>query len=235
MSEVSVVFTAYQRPEYLRETLDSWAHVRGIFDVEMTMFLEPSDRFNEMVRVTEESGLPIRLVVNGQREGVLVNPWKALDCAFIANDFVILAEEDVIVSSDILEYFEEQRIEYTWNDALGVCAYSGREVGDPSKVHLSLDFSVLLWGTWYHNWRNYIRDAWDKDYSTNNGMFGVEAGWDWELARLAKRLNKPFVHPEVSRSKHIGEFGGMHTTPETHRALRCPTFQLSRDPVDYSR
>src|SRR6266566_1919850 len=228
MTALSVVFTAYQRPHYLKETLDSWAHVRGISSISMSIFIEPSDLQDDMIQVVHESKLSLDVVLNKERLGVLVNAWRALNFAFFQTDadFTILAEEDVIVSSDTLEYFQYQIDHYSCHDALGVCAYSGRDKGDTDKTHLSFDFSVLLWGTWYDNWIDCIKDNWDKDYSTNNGTPGVEAGWDWHLARLSKKFNRPFIHPEVSRSKHIGEFGGMHTTPETHAALRCPTFQL---------
>ena len=55
---------------------------------------------------------PAVIALNRLRQGVLGNPWLALDHAFGVSpdlhgprDFAILAEEDLIVSPDVLEYF----------------------------------------------------------------------------------------------------------------------------------
>ena len=45
------------------------------------------------------------ITINPQRYGVLGNPWHAFNDGFAVSDFVVLAEEDLIVSEDVLEYF----------------------------------------------------------------------------------------------------------------------------------
>lgn len=229
----SVVFTAYQRPHYLRETLASWANVRGIDNVRLYLHLEPSELMPEMLGVIKDSGLPIETTLNAKHLGVLVNPWTALNTVFsrTGSGFTVLAEEDVIVSDDVLEYFHDAVMRCGPQRALGVCAFSDRGAGDPDKIYLAHHFSPLIWGTWGETWFQHIRDDWDKDYSTNNGIPGVEAGWDYQLVRISNRTNLPFMHPDVSRSRHIGEFGGTHTTPETWASLSSPTFQLHRAPI----
>lgn len=231
--KISVVFTAYQRPHYLQETLASWAEVRGIDDVQLYLYLEPSDVMPEMLGVIKDSGLPIETTLNETRLGVLVNPWTALNDVFrrTGAGFTVLAEEDIVVSQDVLEYFTEATARCGPQRALGVCAFSERSSGDVDMIYLAHHFSPLIWGTWGETWFQHLRDTWDKDYSTHNGIPGVEAGWDYQLVRTSNRTNLPFVHPEVSRSKHIGQFGGAHATPETWASLSCNTFQLTRDPV----
>lgn len=230
--KTSIVFTAYQRPHYLKQTLASWADVRGIESVDLHLLLEPSDRRAEMLDVIMTSGHSITVELNEHRLGVLVNPWTALNTVLnhSTTDFVILAEEDVIVSQDVLEYFTAAAARSGPDTALGVCAFSERPSGDPSATYLDSHFSPLVWGTWRENWYRYLRDTWDKDYSTHNGIPGVEAGWDYQFVRISHQTQLPFVHPEVSRSKHIGQFEGAHTTPETWASLSCPTFQLAREP-----
>lgn len=229
-----IVFTAYKRPQYFKETLESWAQVRGIKDIPITVFLEPSDVQDEMVEVALSVGLRVEVVLNPTKLGVLGNPWQALSHGFSRGNFVILAEEDLIVSTDTLEYFAAVTSRVGPEEALGVCAHTMAEAGDPAKWYMEERFEVLLWGTWEQNWREVIRDTWDKDYSTHDGVPGQHAGWDWNLGRISRQRHKPFVIPEVSRSKHIGQFDGRHTTPESFAAESTPTFQLTRVPVRFS-
>lgn len=227
---INIVFTAYNRPDYLRQTLSSWRDVRGVDQVSMHMFLEPSQERLAMVQVVEQCGLPIELHLNSSKQGVLHNPWQAMQWSFsqTAADFTILAEDDIIVSSDVLEYFELACKSFGPQKALGVCSYTANLGEDKFHVKLVQNFEVLIWGTWRDSWESHIRDTWDHDYSTNSGTPGQNAGWDHNLSRLSKTV-LPFVHPEVSRCKHIGREGGTHMTSSWFDTLSCPTFQLDRE------
>ena len=229
--DVEIVMTAYKRPEYLAQALASWKNVRGIEDVPFTLFLEPSPKAPEMLDVIKHSGLDMEVVRNTHLQGVLTNPWKALDYAFAEPTcgFAILAEEDLVVSPDVLEYFAKARRQFEAQEPLGICCYSGAPEGTPDEITLHQSFDVWIWGTWKHCWEHYIRDTWDFDYSTNNGILGVAAGWDWNLTRISKRLNKPFVKTSNSRSKHIGKENGTHMTPHLFEEIcNCPTFSFDR-------
>lgn len=231
-----LVFTSFMRPEYLMETLDSWNNARGIRNIEKQLFLDPSPAQEGMKAVAAQSMPDLEVTVNDHRKGVLTNPWNAIDTAFEDPevDFVILGEEDLIVSSDILEYFQWAKAAYSPEEALGVCCYTAAQEGSEAHTELGPDFGVWIWGTWRESWFDHIRVTWDHDYSTNNGRPGVDAGWDHNLNRLAKTV-KPFVHSAVSRSKHIGEHNGSHMTPSLFATMLCPTFKLDRDPVAYVR
>jgi hypothetical protein len=228
-----VAFTAWRRPHYLRETLDSWREVRGVDDVELHLMLEPSDRLAEMVAVIRQSDLVINTHLNPARLGVARNPWHALETVFVLGaEFAILAEEDIVVSDDVLEWFGHARQIHKHNEqVLGICAYTEREQGRPEATLLSDQFAVLLWGTGATNWCTTLRDAWDQDYTTHGGRPGHESGWDWEMTRLARRTGQMWVHPEVSRSRHIGELEGVHTSSATWEAEHCPTFRAHRPPI----
>lgn len=224
---INIVFTAHRRAPYLRRSLESWARVRGIENTEIDIFLDPSDRQSEMLRVMEESTLNITIHENTHKHGVLGNPWRALNYSFNnGSDFTILAEEDIIVSDDILEYFGRAKRVYTPSDVLGICSHTYNLAGTQDELRLERRFEVLVWGTWKESWEHHIRDTWDHDYSTGLAN-GAEAGWDWNLSRLAKSVN-PFVHPGVSRSCHIGELEGVHTTPEMYPATVAATFEEHR-------
>lgn len=224
-----IAFTAHRRPHYLRETLASWREVRGVDDVELHLLLEPSDRQSEMIEVIRQSDLVINTHLNPIRLGVARNPWHALETVFVLGaEFAILAEEDIIVSDDVLEYFAYARERHKYDErVLGVCAYTERDEGLPAATLLSEQFAVLLWGTGASGWCTALRDAWGAETGSRPGH---ESGWDWEMSRLARRTGRVWVHPEVSRSRHIGEFEGVHTTAATWAAEHCPTFRAHRPP-----
>ncbi len=232
---IDLVFTSYCRPDYLAETLYSWSKVRGIQSIKKTLFLEPSNVEDQMLATVERSGLEIEVVRNPVKQGVLTNPWKALNWSFDrGSEFTVLGEEDLVVSSDILEYFEWARLAYSPEEALGVCSYTAGPAGqDERSTFLHEFFEVWVWGTWRYSWFEHIKDTWDHDYSTGLPN-GTQAGWDWNLSRLSASV-KPFVHVASSRSKHIGEHGGTHMTPGMFASMPCPSYTLERSTVDFHR
>ena len=160
---IAVVMTAYQRPDYLEQTLKSWAGVRGLADVvSQTIHVEQSSVEYRVKCLAWEYGWSPR--PNGGRLGVLVNPVESVSWAFRSYpeaDFVVIAEEDVVVASDILEYFQwAQRFRY--DESVGVvCAHrpQGTTVAQPrtDAVLRVPGFSCpLLWGTWRDRWEDFI-------------------------------------------------------------------------------
>lgn len=231
----SIVFTSYKRPQYLKETLASWKNVRGIDDIDKFILIDPSPVQDEQIKVIEESGLTrLGYTVNSYRYGVMENPFQALSWGFQAADFVILAEEDLIVSSDSLEYFQWASEAYNSKEALGVCSFT-TEANSPEITKLEEAFDVWVWGTWKESWETYLRDSWDHDYSTNNGIPGQQAGWDWNISRLTKSLHLPFVRPCSSRSQHIGKYDGQHMIPSEFEFHNSSSFQLDRPITEYRR
>lgn len=233
MSDIGLVFTCNNRPEFLQETLESWSNVRSLDSWKKWIFVEPSDRRSEVLQVIKKSGLNFNVVLNDKKNGVLHNPWVAMDTAFSDGcDFAVLAEDDIIVSSDIAEYFTALFGMFSPVDTLGVSAYSSLASGDPARVLRIPHFWGLLWGVWKESWYDHLRDTWDHDYSTHNGIPGVESGWDWNInTRIMPDLGKSFIAPEVSRSRHIGRYGE-HVRPQDFENVSpSPSFQLSREPV----
>jgi hypothetical protein len=219
------------RLDYLRDTLDSWRNVRGLKDWLFRFHVEfGGDLSRSNVKVindwaTEMDLNTVHVVQNSSRLGVLRNPWSAFSSAFgLGASFVVLVEEDVLVSNDVLEYMTKTSLEYSDNpNVLAVCAASFGPVGDPEATYLAQDFCPLIWGTWADRWRDILRDSWDHDYSTGNAD-GSQAGWDWNIRkRILPQRDMVCVFPLVSRSLHIGRFGA-HMRPEEFAASQSPSF-----------
>lgn len=231
----SVVFTCYNRPEFLSETLASWEKVRGIEAWRKWIFVEPSDRRDEVLRIINASSLDFTVVLNEWRFGVLHNPWAALDTAFYnGSDFAVLAEDDIIVSTDTVEYFTAASNMYSPDETLGVSAFTTSPSGDSGKMLRVPTFGGLVWGVWRQSWYDHLRDTWDHDYSTHNGIPGEQSGWDWNInMRIMPKLGKNFISPEVSRSRHIGRYGVHIQTKDFDVTSPSPSFIAERPKVDY--
>lgn len=226
---VSLVFTAHKRPYYMRESLESWKQARGYQSLKRHVFVDPSPRRGEMLSVFAQGDPDLYVHINNEHYGVLGNPWHALNYAFEADkaDFVILAEEDLVVTPDVLDYFAFTSMEYQPQEALAVCAYNKEPGNSLGRTFLREGFEVWIWGLWRENWYSKIRDTWDFDYSTNNGVPGIDAGWDHNITRIS-RQGHPCVYPEVTRSRHIGRLEGSHMQEHWFQTMQPATFDLDR-------
>lgn len=214
------------RPQYLAETLESWSMVRGLADWPFIFAVEPGPHAPECVDLIERhlDGLQVSVVLNERRLGVLGNPHFVLGRGFEVARYVVLAEEDVLVSNDVLDYLAwGDRTFETDGSALGVCAASKSLLldGHLSAVRQVCDFSPLVWATWRDRWEGILRDTWDLDYSS--GPTREESGWDWNIGRLLQARDMYCVFPDVSRSLHIGVYG-VHVRPEFFEASQEPSF-----------
>lgn len=226
-----LVFTGFNRPNYLREAIASWNQAGGIQNWDASFSLEPSDVESQMISEFEQlRSKTLTGEVNSTRFGVLVNPFAAMKRSFArGSDFSVLAEDDIIVSSDVLEYFEWASEEYKEDESvLAILAYSRiTSENDPqnrSGVARTKVFCPLVWGTWRHRWEFPIEPNWDLNYSSGRPD-GSEAGWDWNMMRLAVRRGEDFIYPTDSRSNHIGLYGGTHTSPESFPESQAYTFR----------
>jgi hypothetical protein len=228
-----LTFTAYFRANYLKQAVHSWNQTSNILDWPVSYRLEPTNEQVQDAMINEFNQLECKSLlgdINLRRLGVLRNPHAALTAAFDAgNEFVVLAEDDVVVSDDCLEYFEWAMETYKEdNSVLGVLAYSRIRmencVQGPSDVSRTKVFCPLIWGTWKDRWESIIEPNWDLDYSSGEAD-GSCAGWDWNMMRVAVRENKDFLYPAMSRSTHIGRFGGTHASELDFPESQAETFK----------
>jgi hypothetical protein len=228
-----IAFTVCHRPAYLAWVLQSWRDVRGIGDAHLIFRCEPG--CDEAVALCEAVDFAERtVIVNPERFGVLGNPWQALNCGFAVADYVILAEEDLIVSTDALEYLTWCRDRYQDNpEVLAVTTHQYAEQPGgvagvmPQRFDQDPDPHFWVWGTWRDRWENSLRDDWDFTYRAR--------GWDWRvkdywLMTRGMRL----MAPCLSRSQHVGRLGGVHCTPDQYETMRSRCFVPLIAPQEYA-
>lgn len=231
----SLFITAANRPHYFRETMNSWRQVRGFYDWRVVIRLEPTDQVEAHRNIISElEHQHLQVIVNPQVYGVLHHPWMGFNDLFLFSDFVVRAEDDLLVSEDILEYFDWASEEYVEDQEIAaILGYNSNEASEfgISDVERVEDFSPWVWGTWGDRWESYIRDTWDHDYSTYNGTPGHQAGWDWNLnTRILPSLEKKCIVPARSRVQNIGVYG-VHGTPENFE--QSSTFEAKVPSVLY--
>lgn len=217
-----VTLTSTHRPEYLRQSLQSWVEAERSDEITFLIHQEPTAKINACKHVVDETlgnDFSRAWFVNSRILGPLNNPYSALKRAYSLADgeIVVLAEDDAIVSKDIVNYFEwgHQQTEGF------VCAFQG---GSPESLgygsvsfNLQERFSPTIWSASKHLFDNYLDDTWQHDY--------LHKGWDWYFNDYVIPHNGiPVLVPEMSRSQHIGEYGGAHCTPEMFEALKAPRF-----------
>ena len=215
----ALFFTAYDRPEYLRQTLQSWENVRGIQDWHVVFRIEPSPRQQDIEVLfrlfAETMMLPsFEILINETKLGVLEHPYVGFSELFQRFNFVVRAEDDLLVSDDILEYFTYAAETYEHDiDIATVNAFS-KISGEDHRLFRQQRFNPWIWGTWKHIWDRLLEPTWDHDYSTFNGVPGVESGWDWNIdTRLLAKNGYSAIYPENSRVQNIGLWG-IHGTPD---------------------
>lgn len=216
-----IALTANNRAKYLEQTLESWREVDWIEYALIRFHVEPGNQ--SVLELCESVDFcSTEITLNEERLGVLHNPWVALDTSFKKAPFVILAEDDVIVAPDILRYFSAMDRHKYDSRVLAVCAFQGSPVhGAPHLTWKEHHFAPLIWGTWKGRWKNRLRDTWDHDYSSGRGD---HSGWDWNIRLRVMREDDSCIFPDVSRSQHIGQYGGAHMMPEDFAASQAPMF-----------
>jgi hypothetical protein len=227
MSGPVVVFTvAGRRLPYLKETVASWADVRGVDQATLVFCLEPTID-NWVIReclLARQFAARVLVSENRRTEGVSLNPWHAMELGFRLADFVVLAEEDTPVSTDVLEYFAWARKSYEgWSNLRAICAHQiGEPLGGEDEVLKSRHFSPVVWGTWAGHWRSFFRDDW-----------GGPNGWDAQVNAKLRETGSQVLIPARSRSQHIGEHGGAHCTPDYFPHTVSRSWQAEYGPQSY--
>lgn len=229
-----LVFTAYNRPQYFNPVMASWTAARWFAIWPNEVFLEPSSIQDTMADIAHHHGAQVHF--NPTRYGVLSNPWHALEHTFTGGaDFAVLAEDDVLVSDDILEYFTFAARAFRNERVLAVCAASFAPASPPEHTQQLLyttQFCPLVWGTWADRWTNVLRDTWDHDYSSGTPE-APQSGWDWNI-NLRLMRDWHIIAPAASRSTHIGKEQGVHTTADSFPGSVAATFTAHRSPAPFT-
>jgi hypothetical protein len=235
----TIAFTVSgQREHYLRKAIDSWARVRGIQDAHLLFCVDPlrpvHDRFpvGEFKAFLQRSFRSSEVIVNDTRLGPTGNTQEAMQQGFLRrpDDFVILAEEDLVVADDVLEWFTWAQRYREDKEIQTVCGHIHNSSGRPDQAVRVSWFSPLLWGTWLDRWVDFISKDWQ-------GLPDNPGAWDAHLRNRIADAGLFTLFPGRSRVLHIGEVSTL--TPGLlaeyfFEASQSKVFQASYPPQEFT-
>lgn len=223
----ALLITAYDRLRYFQEVLYSWHSVRQLDEWHVVISIDPSRFTKHMVEEAEEfihhRGLTdVEIVVHEDHLGVYEHPLVMMDRLFAQGyEFVVRAEDDLVVSEDVLEFFEVAAFTYEPSTSVVTAQAWSDDDGRDDVIEKIDRFCPWVWGTWVDRWFDFVSPAWRID----TGVGIHDRGWDWNLQRAFVREGVGAVHPRASRVQNIGEFGE-HGTPANY--VVSPSFMAHR-------
>jgi len=258
-AHMAVMITAKSRPDYLTRTLTSWKAARGITEVRAPRRVAlgwDDAKYAEMVMVIEAARKPpnpCHWLIKPDSTAARASNGMAraiAECvtAMFADpqvDFVVMGEEDVIVSDDVLELMAWGAGRF--RDDKRVLAVNGHDEGgqgwcvpgigalngdaDQWAIRLNQSFNPWCWGTWRDRWFDVLEPAWD--YEVNSGG-AMDSGHDHHLARrVIPNGGYLCVTPDASRSQNIGQYGGWAADPAKFGETQSASFRQERGPGEY--
>jgi hypothetical protein len=189
----------------LAKTLKSLFNVRGILSEQVHVFHDGGDaQVREMVQELAPfvRYVPHQSEGNNGAERISAHYKFALSTIFAmysSSEFVLVVEDDMIFSSDLLEFFVQLAPMYRTDPSLH-CISSFNDNGfkglvrDPGRLHRT-DFFIGLGWIVYRNLFNEWLPKWPL------------AHWDHFLRDPHVRQGRHCVYPEISRNYNIGEVG----------------------------
>jgi len=214
-----VAMTANNRPKYLHRVLQTWEAANDLHKLPFIFQVEPvMPMVMDMCKAFPGTNV---VNINPYVYGALGNPWHALNTGFeYGADFVILAEDDSVVSPDVLDYFYWASTHFQGRqETLAVCSFNHFSNGRSNEVFRRKWFASVVWGTWRNRWEQLMREDWGWDY-------GGDGPWDTRFVRMMPERNMNCLFPCVSRSQHIGEHG-THMDASMFHKLQADSLHVS--------
>ncbi len=225
MSFKAIAITAFKRPQYFEEMLQSLIK-NDLTDWRVYIQLEPSSHHERFLEIAERLLKPYNysITVNTTRLGVKYNPYHMLENVFNSGAMCcIYLEEDLIVSPDLIKLAnwylaQDLRDVLVLNLLSGGCCSAGfiSNPNEPNKLFKAKTFNSLGLVIIEQQWQQHFKVNWlrtPKHALTKNGL--RFDGWDLAIFDyLLASENLYVLQPIFARASHIGKDNATHTTPE---------------------
>jgi hypothetical protein len=258
-SDVVLLTTACRRPQYLEQSLASWGRVRGVGRLgHFCVALGNSEFRAEQVDVVNHAAHLLgldhgRFSVLPDSPAAVASPGmhRAIGEAILwirehlKPAAIIFTEEDIEVSSDVLEYMLWALGRFAGeSQVLTVCAHDvggqgwdvpgiGARGGSARQESVQLldYFNPWCWATWCDGRADFLLEHWDWD--ATKGPHPMQHGYDWKIRHLVHGYGLRSVVPVASRSQNIGRDGGVYARPELFDQTQAASYRPHRDPIEY--
>lgn len=148
------------------------------------------------------------IVVNDRVLGVRLNPYTLLKRAFDSGATqVVYLEDDLALSPDLMDMCNWYFRRFDKNKYLCFNLYNHEsDETRPEDIVVGGQFSALGFALTKNQWDKYFDPAW----------FVHKSGWDFSFTDLIETGKAYNVLPALSRTHHIGRYGGVHYRTHMH-------------------
>lgn len=189
--------TAYNRPDYLRQTVDALNGCEALDQFERVFVsIDASDQQDAVLSAVNRLKLSTIVYVHTEHLGLNANIKFALQQAFAGSQFNVHLEDDIVLSPDALRFV-------LWAaPQVPVVELFSRRVGeaDPGSCSFHPHFNPWGWACAAEVFKRFIEPDWElrlKQVPT----------WDLALHSVMAANCLQALRPHLSRSKHIGRTG----------------------------
>jgi hypothetical protein len=222
---VNITVSAYNRPEYLEQTLAGLRSCIGIDACRVVVLIDPSDE------AARSAGIAARYGCESATFDRRAGCNQAIRTAFaygfeqMGSEFHLHFEDDTVPCRDALRWFAWAREHYRNDPAvMNVSGYQKISNGRPGECGLRQWFTPWGWGTWLDRWLG-LALGWARDDATS---------WD-VIVNHALRAARYEAFPTVSRIQNIGAEKGTHVPNAAwhteHHRVAVTADDLAGDPV----
>lgn len=215
----TISITAFNRPEYLKRTLNTLSlNVLRGYD-KLYCGIEPGNQ--EVFEICRDiKFIPTEIILNEEIYGVRKNPYKLLDRLFDdGSEFNVYLEDDIDLSPDAIELANFFYKNFKNDEFMG-CSFHNynSSKSDKSKCIAIQEMVAIAFALFKTAWTKWWKPNWFSDEIAKEYKIGG-IGWDWSIRAALRKYNKQFLTPIYSRVTHTGRFGGIHCNPQDHIRL----------------
>lgn len=221
----TATMTVFNRPEYLRQALESLkeTHPR---DTTLIIGLEPvSDVCREICARIDF--METKILYNSDVLGLEANLYNVLRYAFEnGSELNLLLEDDDVISPDALEladWYSRQNLDGIMHLQLVQILRAPRD-----QAAIVLHGGYLPWGSVFtrEQWETYIRPTWN--------MYDPAYSWDWRIHLHQQQLGAKAMMPLLSRARTVGVRGTNFSENPWSLAFAALPISDARGPFDYA-
>lgn len=194
-----ILVILYNRPEYTIKCLEHLAKVDGI---QTQKILFQIDCCNQNVIDQAQAWNKSSIMINDKHLGCNGNTYAGLERAFNEDDTVAVVEDDVLVSTDWLNFVNKPE----FKDSFAICPFR-KHINKPvmelerySKIDRFCSWGCVLY-----------RRSWEKIKS-----IWTDEAWSRRINNSGVVDKGSIIQPAIGRSINIGSSGG--TNIKDHRA-----------------
>ena len=206
---MNITVSAYNRPEYLQQTLAALRACDGFDSCRVVVLIDPSDEAGRCAEVATTLGFVCFAYATRVKCNAAIMNAFAYGFQVMESEFHLHFEDDTVPTRDALRWFAWARDAYRDQARImNVSGYQRVSNGCLDECGARRWFTPWGWGVW--------RDRWD----------GLAAGWvrddatSWDvIVNHVLRAGRHEVFPTVSRIQNIGAERGTHVpSAEWHAA-----------------